>query len=79
MDTKEKVKLNLANERKEEKPSSITVQKYFLEYAMKVVPTLESVKLTAPGIKLYESETTELPNELLGGLLFAIKENITSI
>lgn len=78
MDNKEKVILKLANERKEEKPSGISVQRNFLEYAMKVVPTLESVKLTAPGIKLYESETTELTNELLGGLLFAINQFLSS-
>ena len=45
---------------------------------MKVVPTLESVKLTAPGIKLYEAETAELTNELLGGLLFAINQFLSS-
>lgn len=73
MDNKERVILKLANERKKEEPcSAVSVQKSFLEYAMKVVPTLESVKLTASGIKLYESETTELTNDLLGGLLFAI-------
>ena len=78
MDNKEKAILKLANERKEEKPGSISVQINFLEYAMKVVPTLESVKQTAPGIKLYEAETTEMTKELLGGLLFTINQFLSS-
>lgn len=78
MDNKEKVILQLANERKSEKPSDIVVQRTFLEYAIKVVPTLESVKLTAPAMKLYDSETAEVTNEILGGLLFAINQFLSS-
>lgn len=78
MDNRERVILQIAFERNEEKLEDIAVQRKFLEYAMKVIPSLESIKATAPGIKLFETETTEITADIMGGLIFCMDQFLAS-
>ena len=75
---KEKQIVILANSRKKENPEDISVQRTFLEYAIKVIPVLEFVKRTDQGTKLYDSSTTAVTDDLLGGLLYTIDRILAS-
>ena len=73
MNNIEQIIIKLANEQSAGDFNEISVQRTLLDNAIKVVPVLDSVKLTSVGMELYNPKTTNLTNRWLSNLFFTIK------
>lgn len=73
MNNVERIILKQAYERKQENFAEIETQRNLLEYAIRVIPTLETVKISIFGQKFCCDDTVEVTDDIMNSLLVALE------